>query len=271
MQLVAAGETERRRTEIWSDGHRHEWRRTDKARPWGPNDPRRQLVELVAQHPGTIGPRIEASTLTFEVPRVYPLAFGADGADAVAVGHALAHFAFGLHQHAGEAVEPSDALVRLRAAALVHPGVQTHSHDVERALNAFESASGHRLLHGDLGLASVVAVDNSFAVVTGDHLRWGPREFDVGWLLGDLLEHARLRGRDEHERQFARAIGRAFVAEHLGADEHLDDELVHSFLVCRLLSHALDAAEISPAGFDTILPLVDGAESWLNELREGGR
>lgn len=269
MQLVAAGETARRRTEIWSDGHRHEWRRTDKARPWGPHDSRRELVDLAAQHGDTITPRIEASTLTFEVPQLYPLAFGADGADAAVFGRALAHFTASFHQHGGEAVEPSDLLIRLGAAALVWPGIQAYSPAVKRALTAFEPTSGHRLLHGELGLGSIVPRGDSFAVVCGDHMCWGPREFDVGWLLGDLLEHARLRGRDERDRRFAREAARVFLSEYRRADEHLDDELVRSFLICRLLSHGLDAAEISPAGFDAILALVGGAESWLNELGEG--
>lgn len=269
LQVIAAGETERRRTEIWSDGHRHEWRRTDKSRPWGLNDTRRELVEIAAGHPATITPRIEASTLTFEVPRLYPLAFGTDGADASAAARVLAHFALSLHEHGGEATEPTDTLVRLRAAASVRPGLQEHAREVERALNAFKSASEQRLLHGDLGLGSIVARADSFAIVTGDHLCWGPREFDIGWLLGDLLEHARLRGRDENERRFAREAGRVFLTDYRSAAGQIDAELVHSFLVCRLLSHAHDAAEISPAGFDAILPLVDSAESWLTELREG--
>ena len=271
MQLIAAVETDRRRTEIWSDGDRHEWRRTDKSRPWGSHDSRRELVELAAQQPATITPRIEASTLTFEVPRLYPLAFGTDGADATATARVLAHFALSLHEHEREATEPTDTLVRLRAAAPVRPGLQEHAREVERALNAFESASEHHLLHGDLGLGSTVAQADSLAVVTGDHLCWGPREFDIGWLLGDLLEHAHLRGRDESEREFAREVGRVFLSEYRKAAEHLDVELVHSFLVCRLLSHALDAAGVSPAGFDAILPLADRTESWLEELREGER
>lgn len=269
LQLIAAGETERRRTEIWSDGHRHEWRRTDRSRPWGPHDSRRELVELAAEHPATITPRIEVSTLTFEVPSLYPLAFGTDGADASATGRVLAHFALSLHEQGGEATKPADTLVRLRAAATVRPGVKEHAHDIERARNAFEHASNHRLLHGDLGLGAVVAEGDSFAVVTGDHVCWGPRELDVGWLLGDLLEHAYLRGRDENERRFAREMSRVFLTEYRNAAAHIDAEVVRSFVVCRLLSHALDAAEISPAGFDAILPLADRAESWLEELREG--
>lgn len=147
-----------------------------------------------------------------------------------------------LHMLDGRAPRPG--AVRLHAMATAAWGPAAMS--LLRGWAA-ETPGGTRLIHGNLSLAAllpVMAADGAggFEVMTGADLSAGRPEFDVGWLLGEMLELAYAAGPPGATPTLAGDR----LAGGLLAGAGLDPVLLGRTMLLRLVTHMHDFAAYMP-------------------------
>ncbi|ORM37896.1 phosphotransferase [Williamsia sp. 1135] len=123
------------------------------------------------------------------------------------------------------------------------------------------------LCHGGFSLGSVFADPDHTRVdvVVGPEISSGPKELDLGWLVGELTEFeftARANGSD-HSEVYARAAEALIAGYSSESDRMLDQAALDAVATMRIALHMIDFA-VTTAGTAhcaTLAPLV----TWLLE------
>ncbi len=243
-RLVAAADTHRRRTEIWTTSSAFEWRRTDKLSDLGDLRSRVDLARSLSDVDGIAAPRLRGRTLIYEVPAPFPILFGADRS-ATQLGESVASVISTIHA-TDSRTKPIITPTIERTTAFLAGADPDLDSSMLRAVQIATDASGTGeesvLLHGDLGMASIVEQVGQVAVVVGDDIGYGRREQDLGWLLGDVVEQAFGGSPLTSTSAFALEFGASVFAFYARTTGYVFSmELLTGFATCRLVHHANDA------------------------------
>jgi hypothetical protein len=93
------------------------------------------------------------------------------------------------------------------------------------------------LLHGRFSLASVLPAPDGASVILGGVDPWlGPRELDIGYLLGELVEHAAVAPDEDRFDEAAELLDGYLAGSRLGGD---GGERIGDFVVFRICDHLL--------------------------------